>query len=91
VATPSLTLEWRKPVTFDVFKVTENIRLGQRVQEFALDAWRDGAWQEIARATSIGPQRLLRFEPVTTTQARLRVTSAPVCPALAEIGVFKQP
>lgn len=91
VTTPSLTLEWRKPVTFDVFKVTENIRLGQRVQEFALDAWRDGAWQEIAKATSIGPQRLLRFEPVTTSRARLRVTSAPVCPALAEIGVFKQP
>jgi alpha-L-fucosidase len=91
VTTPELTLEWKKPVAFDVFKITENIQLGQRVEQFALDQWKDGAWQEIAKATSIGAERLLRFEPVTTNKLRVRITQSPVCPALAEIGVFKQP
>lgn len=91
VTTPELTLEWNKPVTFDVVKITEEIRLGQRVEEFVLDQWKDGAWQEFARATSIGPQRLLRFAPVTTAKLRLRITKSPVCPAISELGLFKQP
>jgi alpha-L-fucosidase len=91
VMSPELTLEWKKPVTFDVAKVAEEIRLGQRVEEFALDQWKDGAWVEFAKATSIGPQRLLRFEPVTTAKLRLRITKSPVCPAITEFGLFKQP
>ena len=33
----------------------------------------------------------LLVDDVAAGKARLRITSAPVCPALAEIGVFKQP
>jgi alpha-L-fucosidase len=91
VTTPELTLEWKIPVTFDVFKITENIQLGQRVEMFALDQWKDGAWQEFVKATSIGAERLLRFEPITTNKLRVRITQSPACPALGEIGVFKQP
>jgi alpha-L-fucosidase len=91
VTTPEVTLEWSKPVTFDVAKIAEEIQLGQRVEEFALDQWKDGAWVEFAKATSIGPQRLLRFEPVTTAKLRLRITKSPVCPAITEFALFKQP
>ncbi len=91
VTTPELTLEWKKSVTFDVAKIAEDIRLGQRIEEFALDQWKDGTWQEFAKATSIGAERLLRFEPVTTAKLRLRITKSPVCPAITEFGLFKQP
>ncbi|RPI22102.1 MAG: hypothetical protein EHM61_23115 [Acidobacteria bacterium] len=92
VTTPELVLEWKRAATFDVVKVSENLRLGQRIEEIAIDAWENGSWREVAKATSIGAQRSVRFEPaVTTTKLRLRVTKSPVCPALAELGVFKQP
>jgi alpha-L-fucosidase len=88
---PEVVLQWNEQVTFDVVTVSENVQLGQRVEEIAIDAWTGDSWQEVATATSIGAQRLLRFPTVTTTGLRLRVTKSPVCPALAELGVFKQP
>jgi alpha-L-fucosidase len=63
---------------------------GQRVESFAVDAWDGSQWQELASATSIGNQRLLPTRSVTTTRVRLRVTAAPVCPAISEIGLFLQ-
>ena len=57
----------------------------------ALDAWRDGRWNEIARGTSIGNCRLARTAPITTDRVRLRITAAPVCPAISEVGLFAEP
>jgi alpha-L-fucosidase len=71
--------------------VREHLPLGQRVEAFAVDIWRDSEWREFARGTSIGNRRLVRGTPVTTTQVRLRITQAPVCPAISELALFAEP
>ena len=63
----------------------------QRVEAFAMDQWKDGGWNEFAKGTSIGNRRLLRFEPLTTSKVRLRITQAAVCPALSELGLHAEP
>ncbi len=88
VATPEVTLTFKAPVTFNVVRIREAIRLGQRVDDWAVDAWTDGAWKEIAKGTAIGACRLARTETVTTDKVRLRITKSPVCPAIAEFGLF---
>ena len=65
--------------------------LGQRVEAFALDAWTNNEWQEFARGTSIGNCKLVRGKRVTTTKVRLRITQAPVCPAISELALFAEP
>ena len=89
--TPELVLTWAHPVTFNVVSLREYLPLGQRVTAWALDAWQDGAWQEFAAGQAIGAQRLWRGGFVTTNKLRVRVTEAPVCPAISEIGVFAEP
>ncbi|HVV72683.1 MAG TPA: alpha-L-fucosidase, partial [Verrucomicrobiae bacterium] len=89
--TPELVASFPKPVTFNVVSLKEFLPLGQRVEAFALDQWKDGQWVEFAKGTSIGNHRLIRGEPVTTDKVRLRVTKAPVCPALSEFGLFSEP
>ena len=88
VHTPVLTLDLGRPTTFNVVRLREYLPLGQRIETMALEAWRDGSWKEFARATSIGNCRLIRGPKVTTTRVRLRVTRAPVCPAVTEVGLF---
>jgi len=78
-------------VTFNVVELREYLPLGQRIEGFAVDQWKDGEWQEFAKGTSIGNRRLLRAAPVTTERVRLRITKAPVCPALSELGVYAEP
>jgi len=91
VTTPSAELHLRHEATFDVIRLREDIELGQRVDGIAVDAWQDGAWQEVGTATSVGSCRLIKLaQPVTTGRVRLRVTGSPVCPALYDFGLFKE-
>ncbi len=89
VTTPEVTFDLSKAVKFNVVRVRENIRLGQRVDAIALDQWKDGAWATFAEATSIGACRMVRTkEDISTNRVRLRVTKAAACPALSEFGLF---
>ena len=91
VTSAELVLELPKPVTTNVVRVREYLPLGQRVDEFAVDAWDGQAWKELGAATSIGNQRLLRTPPVTTSKVRLRILKAAACPAISEVGLFLEP
>jgi alpha-L-fucosidase len=91
VTTPELVLDLGRSVTFDVVSLREYLPLGQRVEGWALDAWLDGRFREFARGSSIGSRRLWRGEDVTTSRVRLRITQAPVAPAISELALFRQP
>jgi alpha-L-fucosidase len=91
VTGPELVLEWKRPETFNLVKLRENIRLGQRIAAFEVDAWVDGAWVTAARGTSIGACRILKLDrDVTTTRCRLRITDSPVAVALSEFGIYRK-
>ena len=89
--TPDLVLDLDRPATFNVVSLREHLPLGQRVEDWALDAWGDGAWREIGGGTSIGNRRLWRGGDVTTRRVRLRVTKAPACPAISEVALYLEP
>ncbi len=91
VTTPELVLDLGRPTRLNVVSLREYLPLGQRVEKFALDQWQDGAWHEFAQGTSIGNRRLVRTPPILTDKVRLRITQAPVCPAIAEVGLFLEP
>ena len=83
-----LALELRSAATFNVIGLREYLPLGQRVDEFAVEAEVDGAWVELGRATSIGSLRLLRVETTTAARLRLRVLAASAPPALSELALY---
>jgi len=88
VTNASIVLEFPWPVTFNVVRLREYLPLGQRVEGFVLEQWKAGQWQIFERGESIGNCRLTRGEDVTTERVRLRITRAPVCPAISEFGLF---
>ncbi len=90
ITTPELIIDLRREQTFNVVRVREYLPLGQRVEAFAVDVWKDNEWHEFARGTSIGNSKLVRGKPVTTTKVRLRITQAPVCPAISEVALFAE-
>lgn len=90
VTTAELELELGAEKTFDVVRVRENIRLGHRIDEFAVDVWTEGHWSEFGKATGVGAQRLLRGQKVTTRKVRLRVVKASASLGVSEVGLFLQ-
>ena len=88
---PEVTLDLGRPVTFNVVRLRENIRLGQRVDTFALDSWKDGAWAPFAEGSSIGACRLVRTaQDITAGRIRLRITQSAACPAISELALFAE-
>jgi len=89
--TASLTIDLGKPTLFNRFLVQEYIRLGQRVKAFTVEALVDGSWKELAKATTIGYKRILRFSAVKATQVRFSVTDSKASPVISNIGVYDAP
>jgi alpha-L-fucosidase len=91
VTKPELTISLPSARTFNIIRLRENIKLGQRIEGAAVDAWQNGEWKQIAAVTSIGPNKLIRLQKsITTDRLRLRITASPVCIALSDFGLFKE-
>ena len=91
ITVASLTIDFGKPTRFNRFMAQEYIRLGQRVKSFTVEALVAGEWQEMARATTIGYKRILRFPTVEATKLRFHITGSKACPVISEIGVYQAP
>lgn len=93
------TLDFGKPVTFNRLMACEDIRLGQRVRKFAIEALIDGKWQvlkdELADdgdgLETIGRKRIVCLPTTTTSQLRLKVIDTKATPVISRIGVFLAP
>jgi alpha-L-fucosidase len=90
ITAPELIFEFQNPTTFNVVRLREYLPLGQRVEAFALDQWKEGQWAEFGSGTSIGNCRLVRGQKITTNKVRLRITQGSVCPAISELGLFAE-
>jgi alpha-L-fucosidase len=83
-----LELNFKAMKKFNVLMLQENIRVGQRVEQFVFEYWSNGKWNKATEGTTIGYKRLLEFPTISATKVRLRILSARLQPALAEIGLY---
>lgn len=91
VTNASLTMVFGKVTTFNRFLVQEYISLGQRVKAFTIEALVGGNWKELAKATTIGYKRIVRFPTVKATQVRINITDSKSSPLISNIGVYNAP
>ncbi len=75
---------------FNVVMLQEEIRKGQRVEKFKVEAMVDGQWKEIISGTTIGYKRLLRFDRVTTDRVRLTILVARDGALISRFGLFER-
>jgi alpha-L-fucosidase len=83
-----LVIELPRPVRCNRAMLQERLEEGQRIEAFALDAWLEGAWQEIGHGGTVGYKRLVRFDALETQKLRVRIPESRVCPTLSNFGLF---
>ncbi|WP_299531911.1 alpha-L-fucosidase [Ulvibacterium sp.] len=91
VTSASLTLMFDKPTEVNRVLLQEYIPLGQRVQDFSLEAKVDGAWVEIERQTTIGYKRILRFKTVEAMGIRVNFLAAKGPLTIANLELYRAP
>jgi len=90
VLRPSIEISLPSARTFDLIRLRENIKLGQRLDSVKVSVWENNSWKLIGEATSIGANRLIKLASPITAQ-RLKVDLfAPVAPTLSEFALFKE-
>ncbi|WP_443945442.1 alpha-L-fucosidase [Pedobacter sp. AW1-32] len=86
----TLELDLGTETTFDVVSLREYIPLGQRIEGFTMEIWKNNRWESIYEGTSIGARRLVKLDvPVTSSKVKLSITKSPVCLTLSEFGLYK--
>lgn len=99
VRTASLTIDFGKPQTMNRFLVQENIRLGQRIKSFTLEAFVNGEWKQLkdqlvldgSGTTTIGYKRIICFSTIPASKLRFTVTDSKACPVISNIEVYNAP
>ena len=92
-------ITFKKPTEFNRFVVEEDIRYGQRVKKFSLEAEVDGKWiplkDELAEngngLTTIGHRRIICFPTVKATRLRFTILDAKCDPIIKRTSVYLAP
>ncbi len=87
----SLVIDLEEPVEFNRFLIQEYIQLGQRVQEFTLEAMVEDNWKLLASETTIGYKRILRLPTVKTSRVRLNIIRSKASPLISNIELYNAP
>jgi alpha-L-fucosidase len=91
VTSASIIIDFKKPTIFNRFLAQEYIALGQRVQEFTLEAFGEGGWKEIASETTIGDKRILRLPDITASKIKFNIKKSKACPLISNIEIYNSP
>ncbi|MFI8528910.1 alpha-L-fucosidase [Streptomyces aquilus] len=74
----------------DRVRLAEDIRHGQQIEGFVVEAYRDGGWREVVTAGTVGASRILLLPAaVRARRWRLRVTAARGAVHVAAFGLYK--
>ena len=93
------TLDIKKGKSFNRFVAEEDIRYGQRVKKFSLEALVDGQWQPLKDKlvengdglTTIGHRRIICFPTIKATKLRFTITASRAEPVIKKLGVYHAP
>ena len=88
-----------QPTVCNRFVAEEDIRYGQRVKKFALEAEVDGKWVPLRDMlvegsdglTTIGHRRIICFPTIKAAKIRFTITDSKAAPIIKKLGVYLAP
>ena len=84
----TIELDLKKVQTINFIEIQEFIALGQRVQSFTIEVWKDENWMEIASETTIGYKRILKINPLNTQKIRIKIKETKAEVVISEVKVW---
>ncbi|QES87202.1 alpha-L-fucosidase [Rhizosphaericola mali] len=87
---PTLEVHLNDTTPFDIIRLRENIKLGQRLDSVRIEYWENGQWKFLIKGESVGANLLLKLDrPISTERLKIHLY-APVAPTLSDFGLFKE-
>ena len=87
-ASSQITISFPKNTKVSAIILQENIRHGERVRKYQLDAKVKGKWQKIAEGSCVGNKRIHELEPFTCSKIRVKVLESDGAVFLKNVSVY---
>ena len=84
-------IELEQPLDVNIILIQEYIKLGQRVQEYSVDAFIDNEWKRVVDGTTIGYKVIRKFPTITTEKIRVNIAKSKACPVISNVELFNAP
>ncbi|MBO5252301.1 MAG: alpha-L-fucosidase [Bacteroidaceae bacterium] len=72
----------------NTFLIQEDIAQGQRVEDFLVEVYSNGAWQYAAEGTTVGYKRLLRFSDCQPEKIRVTIRGTRAAANITNVGLY---
>lgn len=86
-----IEIDFGKEITCNRLLIQEYITAGQKVKAFSVDFLKDGHWNTLAKATTIGYKRILRFSSIETQKIRISIDEALDTPMISTVAAYNAP
>lgn len=83
-----LQLDLGKPVRVEGVALEEDLRFGQKIRSYRVEALIGNEWKPVVEGESIGRQRIQAFPPVVASALRIRVLLSEAVPHLRKFAVY---
>jgi len=85
----TVELSLRRPATIDHVVIMEDIRQGERIIAYKIEAFLGQSWKPIAKGSAVGHKKIDRLEkPVKTDKIRFVCTESSQAPLIRNLAVF---
>lgn len=84
----TLTVKFVKKQPVNYYILQENIRNGERIRRYRVEARINGKWRVVASGESVGHKRIERFETVEATALRVTVNECVALPDIRSFGAY---
>ena len=84
----SLTLKLDNKQRVNYCIIQENIKNGERIRQYKIEAKVNGKWQTICNGESVGHKRIEKFNPVETDILRLTVNESVALPDIINFSAY---
>ena len=91
ITSSNLTIDLGTETEVNRILFQEYIKLGQRVQEFKVEALVDGEWKQLIEGTTIGYKVIRKFPVVKTSRIKVTISKSKACPVISNIELFCAP
>jgi alpha-L-fucosidase len=83
-----LELALGEPRRIDHLVLKEDLRQGERIRLYLVEALVEGRWREACRGRAVGHARIHAIDPILTDRLRLRVLEAAAPPVVREFAAY---
>lgn len=68
--------------------IQENIKNGERIRQYKVEAKVNGKWQTVCSGESVGHKRIEKFEPIEASALRLTIPESIALPDIINFNAY---